>query len=129
MNPQAVRILIIVLVFGLALFAAMAARKLRQPVHPKLSVGDVGDRPGVVLFTSTDCGNCKAAIAVLKDESIPFREVTHDLEPHRFENWDVLAVPLTVVLDADGGVVKMMSGVPQRRALIRAVRIAGIGAQ
>lgn len=122
------RLLIVAGIFALALVVALVARKLQRPVHPELTVGDVGDRPGVVLFTSTDCSNCKEAIAVLKDEGIPFREVTHDLEPQRFETWDVLAVPLTVVIGSDGRVIETISGVPRRRTLNRAVRTAGIEA-
>lgn len=126
MSPQAVRILFVVGAVAVALLIAMVLRRAQRPVHPAVSVGDVGDRPGVVLFTSTDCGNCKKAIALLKSEEIPFREVTHDLEPQRFETWDVVAVPLTVVVDAKGSIVETMSGVPRRKALTRAVRHAGI---
>lgn len=118
--------LIVVGVMALALIVALLMRKLRRPTHPELRVGDVGDRPGVVLFTSTDCSKCKEVIAMLQAERIPFREVTHDLEPQRFENWDVLAVPLTVVLDVDGDIVGTMPGVPRRRTLIRSVHKAGI---
>jgi hypothetical protein len=120
------RMMIVLGVVALAVFAAYLARRLARPVHPEITVGDVGDRPGVVLFTSTDCGNCKEAIAVLQSASIPFREVTHDLEPQRFDTWEVLAVPLTVVLDAEGNIVDSMTGVPRRRALSRAVQAAGI---
>ena len=126
MSPQVVRLLVIVFVFAVALIIALVARRLKRPTHPMLSVGDVGDRPGVVLFTSTDCSNCREAIVALKTAGIPFREVTHDLEPQRFETWDVLAVPLTVVIDVDSRIVEMMSGVPRRRRLARAVRAAGI---
>jgi hypothetical protein len=63
---------------------------------------------------------------VLEGASIPFREVTYDLEPQRFDTWDVVAVPLTVVLDVHGGVVDSMTGVPHRRALVKAVDAAGI---
>lgn len=126
MSPQATRLLIVAGVIGLALIVAFLVRKLQHPTHPDLRVGDVGDRPGVVLFTSTDCSKCKEVIAMLQAEMIPFREVTHDLEPQRFETWDVLAVPLTVVLDVDGDIVGTMSGVPRRRTLIRSVHKAGI---
>jgi thiol-disulfide isomerase/thioredoxin len=118
--------MIVLAVVSVAILAAYVARKLAKPVHPKVTVGEVGDRPGVVLFTSTDCSNCKEAIATLESASIPFREVAYDLEPHRFETWDVLAVPLTVVVDGDGNVVDAISGVPGRKTLTRAVRTAGI---
>jgi glutaredoxin len=125
-SDQVVRGVVVLVVVVVAILVASVARKLARPVHPEITVGDVGDRPGVVLFTSTDCSNCKEAIALLKAESVPFREITHELEPQRFESWTVLAVPLTVVLDADGGVVDMMSGVPRPRTLRKAIRVAGI---
>lgn len=126
MSDQLIRVMVVLGVVAVAVFAAFVARKLARPVHPNITVGDVGDRPGVVLFTSTDCGNCREAIDVLQGASIPFREVTHDLEPQRFDTWDVVGVPLTVVLDAEGNIVDSMTGVPRRRALIRAVQVAGI---
>lgn len=126
MSDQLIRVTIVLGVVAVAVLAAFLARKLAQPIHPRITVGDVGDRPGVVLFTSTDCGNCKEAISVLQSASIPFREVTHDLEPQRFDTWNVLAVPLTVVLDAEGNIVDSLTGVPRRRTLIRAAQAAGI---
>ncbi len=126
MSDQALRIVVVLVVVSVAILAAYFARRLAKPVHPEITVGEVGDRPGVVLFTSTDCGNCKEAIATLEGASIPFREVTYDLEPHRFETWDVLAVPMTVVVDGDGNVVDAISGVPRRKVLTRAVQAAGI---
>jgi hypothetical protein len=125
-SDQLIRVTIVLGVVAVAVLAAFLARKLAQPIHPRITVGDVGDRPGVVLFTSTDCGNCKEAITVLQSASIPFREVTHDLEPQRFDTWNVLAVPLTVVLDAEGNIVDSLTGVPRRRTLIRAAQAAGI---
>jgi hypothetical protein len=107
---------------------AFVAKAVRRPIHPTVRVGDLGDRPGVVLFTSTDCSNCKRAIARLKDLAIPFREVTHELEPRQLEAWEVVAVPLTVVLDADGEAVAVLSGVPARRAIVKAVRSVGMDA-
>ena len=126
MSDQLIRVMVVLGVVAVAVLAAFLARKLAQPMHPRITVGDVGDRPGVVLFTSTDCGNCKEAIATLEGASIPFREVTYDLEPHRFETWDVLAVPMTVVVDGEGIVVEAISGVPRRKVLTRAVQAAGI---
>ncbi len=126
MSDAEVRVVVVLIVVVAALGVAAIATRVLRPVHPVIDVGDVGDRPGVVLFTSTECGTCREAIAVLKEESISFREVTYDLEPHRFEMWTVFAVPLTVVLDADGEVRKMISGVPRRRELRRAVAAARI---
>lgn len=110
----------------IAVLVAFIAKSVRKPIHPTVFVGDLGDRPGVVLFTSTDCSSCKKAIARLKDMSVPFREVTHELEPQQFEEWEVVAVPLTVVLDVDGDAVEVISGVPPKRSLRNALKSAGV---
>lgn len=128
MSDPLVRLLIALGVIVVAAAFAFVAKAVRRPIHPTVRVGDLGDRPGVVLFTSTDCSNCKRAIARLKDLAIPFREVTHELEPRQLEAWEVVAVPLTVVLDADGEAVAVLSGVPARRAIVKAVRSVGMDA-
>ncbi|MCL1597932.1 MAG: hypothetical protein M3094_02015, partial [Actinomycetia bacterium] len=112
-----------------AWLVAMLLRRFLRPSHPDVAVGAVGDRPGVVLFTSTDCSTCKDAIRCLEDLDVPFREVTYELEPQRFDTWQVGAVPLTVVLDADGNVVSVISGVPSARQVRRDVARAGIEAR
>lgn len=126
MSGEVTRLIVVVVVVVVAIGVAAVLRKISKPPHPDIVVGDAGDRPGVVLFTSTDCGNCKETIALLKAESVAFREITYDIEPQRFESWVVLAVPLCVVLDAEGEVVETMSGVPRLRTLKRALRRAGI---
>lgn len=126
MSDPTTRALVVLIVLGLALVAGVIARRVQRPPHPRVTIGDLGERPGVVLFTSTDCGTCKEAIALLEAEAVAFREVTYDLEPHRFEAWTVFAVPLTVVIAADGGVIETISGVPPLRRLRRAISAAGI---
>jgi hypothetical protein len=119
--------------FGLVLVIVLAAAgvafiisRVKRPGHPNINVGDAGDRPGVVIFTSTECGTCKQAIARLRDSSIPFREITNELEAQRFEDWDVVAVPLTAVIDSEGAVTRTFSGVPSTRRLVKAVTAVGI---
>jgi len=126
MSDPLVRLLVAMAVVAIAVGIAFVAKKLRKPIHPTVRVGDLGDRPGVILFTSTDCTNCKGAIARLKDLAIPYREVTHELEPQRFEDWEVVAVPLIVVVDADGNAASVFSGVPPKRALLEAVKSSGV---
>lgn len=126
MSEPLVRLLVAAGVVMLAIAVAAIARASRKPIHPTIQIGDLGDRPGVVLFTSTDCSSCKKAIAVLKELAVPFREVTHELEPRKLEEWGVVAVPLTVVLDADGSAVAVISGVPAKRAIRTAVATAGV---
>lgn len=126
MNEVVVRLAVVGLIVVVAAAIAWLVGRYRQPPHPSVTVGDVGDRPGVVMFTSTTCSTCKDAIARLEDVGVPFREVTNDLEPQRLEAWGIVAVPVTVVVDADGGVVATFSGVPPMRSLRRAVVSAGI---
>ncbi|MCB1245747.1 MAG: hypothetical protein KDB69_00610 [Acidimicrobiia bacterium] len=126
MSGDLVRIAIPIAVVVVAIGVGLGMNRLRRPIHPTVSVGDVGDRPGVVVFTSTDCSGCKRAIERLKRASIVFREVTYELEPQRFETWGVVAVPLTVVVDGDGKVEAAMTGVPSKRHLRRATAAAGI---
>ena len=126
MSDEAVRLIIAVGVVVVALAIAYAATKMRRPIHPDIVVGDVGERPGVVMFTSTDCSTCKQTIERLKAAAIPFREVTHELEPARFETWEVMAVPLTVFLNESSEAVALLTGVPTKRAIVRAAARAGI---
>jgi hypothetical protein len=128
MSDPMVRLIVALGVVALALGVAYVASKIRRPIHPDIVVGDVGDRPGVVMFTSTDCSTCKQAIGRLKTAQVPFREVTHELEPARFEEWEVLAVPLTVFLNESSEAVAVLTGVPTKRAIGRAAARAGIDA-
>jgi glutaredoxin len=114
------RLLIAVGIIASALLLAAILNRYRRPVHPTVTVGEVGDRPGVVLFTSTDCSTCKRVIERLKQLGIAFREVTYELESGRFEAWGVVAVPLTVFVDADSEASTVYTGVPSRRNLRRA---------
>lgn len=126
MSDEVLRLGIVVAVVVAAAGAAWIIGRLRRPPHPDIEVGDVGDRPGVVVFTSATCPTCGKAIAALEDARVPFREVTYDLESPRFETWGVVAVPLTVVVDREGGIVDVLSGVPRRRRLERSLRRAGV---
>jgi hypothetical protein len=125
-TESAVRILIPIGIIASALVLASVLNRYRRPVHPQVRIGEVGDRPGVVLFTSTDCSTCKRTIERLKRLHIAFREVTYDLEPQRFDTWGVVAVPLTVFIDADDIIGNVLTGVPSRRTLARAATSAGL---
>ena len=126
MSDPIVRLAIVVAVVAVAIGVAWILRRVANPPHPSVTVGDVGERPGIVLFTSTTCPTCKEVIALLQDMSLPYREVTSDLEAHRFDTWGIVAVPVTVVVDRDSTVVAAMSGGPRRRALARAAADAGV---
>lgn len=129
MNEMIVRLGLVVIVVFVAAGVGFVFRRVKRPSHPSINVGDAGDRPGVVIFTSTECSTCKKAIARLKEAAIPFREITNELEPRQFEEWDIVAVPLTAVIDSDGVVTRTFSGVPSSRGLLRAVSAAGIDTQ
>jgi len=125
-SEPAVRILIAVGIIASALLFAAVLNRYRKPVHPPVRVGDVGDRPGVVLFTSTDCSTCKRTIERLKQIGVEFREVTYELESGRFDAWGVVAVPVTVFVDMDDHATAVLTGVPSRRSLRRAASSAGV---
>jgi hypothetical protein len=121
-----IRVLVPIAIVAVAIVVGRLSGRLRKPIHPEIVVGEGGERPGVVLFTSTDCSDCKSAIGRLKDMSVPYREITHELEPQRFEEWGVVAVPLTVVLDASGQTTAVIPGTPPKKALRRAMTDAGL---
>ena len=126
MSDEVVRLGIVAVVVLGAAGVAWILGRVRKPPHPDITVGDVGDRPGVVVFTSATCPTCGDAISVLEDVGLPFREVTYDLEPDRFETWGVVAVPVTVVVDGAGSAVDVLSGVPSRGRLARSAARAGL---
>jgi glutaredoxin len=125
-SEPAVRLLVAVGVIVSALVLAAVVSRYRKPVHPTVQVGEVGARPGVVLFTSTDCSTCKQTIERLKQLEIPYREITYELESHRFDTWRVVAVPLTVFVDEHDHVGRVFTGVPSRRSLRGAASSVGI---
>ena len=126
MNDTLLRLLVVVAVIAVAAVVGWIVGRVRRPPHPTVTVGDVGDRPGVVLFTATTCSTCRDAIALLESMAVPFREVTDELEPQRFAAWGVVAVPVTVVIDENGEVTGTFSGVPRRSSLRKALSRADI---
>ena len=126
MSEPVVRLLVAIGVIASALLLAAVLNRYRRPVHPTVTVGAVGDRPGVVLFTSTDCSNCKRTIERLKQLGLPYREVTYELESQRFDNWGVVAVPLTVFINGEGDLGDVLTGLPSRRKLVGSATAAGI---
>lgn len=127
MTDEATRLLVVIGTLAGAGLVAFLINRLHRPPHPTLSVQSDGERPGVVVFTSLECTTCKETITLLRAKEIPFREITHELEPQRFEAWLVLAVPLTVVLDDENSVVDAIAGVPSSRRLAAGLSSAGLG--
>jgi hypothetical protein len=122
------RLALIVALIVIVVAAARLIARWQRPPHPSIDLGDFGPRPGLVVFTSTDCSNCKEALAVAGDLGVEVREVAWELEPAVQEAVGVEAVPLTAVVDADGNIEALMTGVPKRGPLERAVRRAGLRA-
>lgn len=122
----ALRVIVVLVAILLVIVAARLIGRWQRPSHPALDLGDFGPRPGIVLFTSTDCVNCKSARAVVESLRVPVREVTWELEPAVLERLGVEAVPLTVVVDAEGRIELLTAGVPRRRSLQRAATRAGV---
>jgi hypothetical protein len=122
----ALRVVLVVVAVLLVIAAARLIGRWQRPSHPALDLGDFGPRPGVVMFTSTDCVNCKRARAVVEALGLEAREVTWELEPAVLEALGVEAVPLTAVVDSEGRIELLTAGVPRRKALLRAATRAGV---
>ena len=117
--------LVIVLVVVVIVVVRLIAR-WQKPPHPPLNLDGLGDRPGVVVFTSTDCPTCVEAMRTVGGVSAPIREVTWELEPHLFDQYHVVAVPLVAVLDRGGRSTMFETGAPSRSRYAKAIRAAGI---
>lgn len=126
MSDVAIRLLVVAGVVMVVVVVSVAARKLGAPYHAALQLDALDLPPGLVMFTSTDCENCKKALVVVKATGAPLREITHEIEAAMFERAGVTGVPLTVVIDADGKVVDQIGGIPQRRRLQRALAETGV---
>jgi hypothetical protein len=120
-----VRTLVLFALVGLAVGLARVATRWQRPVHATPSLEGLGVPAGLVIFTSTDCANCRAALGVAADTGAPVREITYELEPMLFRQAGVEAVPLTVVMSNEGSIVATFAGVPRQRGLRRALRRAG----
>ncbi len=95
-----------------------------RPPDQEIDLTGLGLPAGLVLFTSTDCGNCSAVRTQLAVAGLRPREVTWELEPGTITRAGVTATPLTVVIDGDGAVLEQWSGVPPRWWVSRAAAAA-----
>lgn len=128
MSETLIRVAAVVLVAAAALAIGFLLRRVAWTSHPPIDVSELDLPAGIVVFTSTECVNCKEVLATLRSLDVPLREVTHELEPAAFEAAGVEAVPLTVVLDHQGAVVAQLPGVVSGRRVKRALRSAGVDA-
>lgn len=118
-------LLVLAAVLAVVVVARLIGRSQR-PVHPAVDLDHLGAEPGLVIFTSTDCSNCRDALAEAERCGVPIRQVSYELEPTEFDRAGVEAVPLTVVVGDSGAVSAILTGVPRRRSLDRAVARAGL---
>lgn len=121
MSDLTIRLIIVAAVVVFVAAVSLLARRLGAPYHAVLDLSGLDLPAGLVMFTSTECENCKKALAVAKATGAPLREITHEIEPGAFEKAGVTGVPLTVVVDAGGTVVDQVGGIPPRRRLLRAL--------
>lgn len=107
------RVVVVIVVAAVAVLAARLTRALQQPTHAPVDLRSTDLPVGVLVFTSSDCANCKKVRSALKDLHVAFREVTWELEPGLFEAIGVESVPLVVVRDDSGATVGQLSGKPR----------------
>jgi len=122
----AIRVALVLIAVLVVIAGARLIGSWQRPSHPPIDPGDFGPRPGVMLFTSTDCENCKEALRRVGALGAEVREVTWELEPAVFKRVGVEAVPLTAVVDEAGRVELLAAGVPRKNALKRAMARAGL---
>jgi hypothetical protein len=126
MSDTLIRVAVVVAVTAAALAIGFLLRRWQWSSHPPIDASQLALPAGIVVFTSTECANCKKVLATLRGLDVPMREVTHELEPESFEAAGVEAVPLTVVIDNDGSVAAQLPGVVSARRVKRSLRSAGV---
>ena len=120
------RVALVLVLIVVVIVAARLVARWQKPPHPPLDFTGLGERPGVVVFTSTDCATCVDVMETVSGVSAPVREVTWELEPQLFDRYHVEAVPLIAVLDEEGRSTLFETGKLKPRRLAKAVRAAGI---
>jgi hypothetical protein len=127
MSDLTIRLLVVGSVIVVVAIVALVARRLGTPYHAPVDLDGLDLPAGLVLFTSTECEKCRKARAVVKATGAPLREVTYEIEAAMFERGGVSGVPLTVVIEENGGVVAQFAGVPSWRRLNRALAEHPVG--
>jgi hypothetical protein len=128
MSETLIRLAVVVAIAIAALAIGFLLRRMQWSSHPPIEVEGLQLPAGVVVFTSTECANCKKLLTTLRSLDVPLREVTHELESASFEAAGVEAVPLTVVIDDSGTAVAQLPGAVSARRVRRALRSAGLTA-
>lgn len=124
MTEPAVRLLVVVLVLVAAWLVAQAWR--RGARQGTIRPGPFGPGPAVLVFTSASCGDCVPVLQMVAAAAGTLvREVRFEDQPDLFDEAGVGAVPLTVVVAADGRVIEQFAGMPPRKRLARAVEQLG----
>ena len=125
MTEPAVRLLVVVLVLVAAWLAAQAWR--RGVGQGRVRAAPFGPGPAVVVFTSASCGDCAPVLEMVAAAAGKrlVREVRFEDQPDLFDRAGVGAVPLTMVVAADGRVIEQFAGMPPRRRLARVVERLG----
>lgn len=124
MTEAVLRLGLTLAVIAVAAGIAFLARKTVR-VHPAVDIAGAGLPPGIVVFTSTDCGRCKEVLASARSFDVPLREVTYELESDLQQRVGVVGVPLTLVIDRSGNLIEQIAGPAKPRTIRRALTQAG----
>lgn len=126
MNDPWIRTLVVLAVIGIPMAAAWWAGRARRPWVGQMP-RELGPFPRVLLFTSRSCPTCPPASEVVhRIGGDGVRELTWPADTVSFHKLGVGQVPSTFVVARGGKVVQTFEGVPEERALARAVKRAGL---
>lgn len=126
-----IRILIL-LALGSALLIGLMLINLRYhkaPVNTKIIHGFNPDKPSIVLFTSPNCPPCdKVQKPILKRlmettrDRLQYFEIDTQTNPEIAEQWGVLSVPSTFLINREGVPQFVHHGVVTERILLEQIK-------
>lgn len=130
MNPELIRILIILSLLASVVFAKIILDLRYKRLMATRSIqGIQPHRPSVILFTSPNCAPCdKVQKPILSRllEKLPeppqYFEINTQHSPEVAKEWGVLSVPSTFLLDRDGVTKFVHHGIVTEKTLSQQIK-------
>lgn len=117
---------VVIITIGLAVYWLFNQRLLGRAQNQVLSLlGTLPDKPMIVYFTAPDCAPCKtiqrpalSKLLTLTGDSVQVIEIDATQRPDLAEQWGVMSVPTTFLLDAHGEARYVNNGVTRVEKLM-----------